>query len=616
MGSIASLNLHHAHALGSESAGPAFIDILRNKGSAFVSEGDLGELSLNSIPPVTKELLKKDAAGAGTVLSSVSDIHLQEASLTSIPSLHPGMPLRQESIASTATGVEAKERLRQQVCNASIVASEWEEDKSEEKKTEHENEEHLALKAKDAPRPVMMRLASNTEWDEEGMEVAAVDELVEHLNKENSAQLKLKTQILVPSQPDGAPRRDSGLTPTNEQAANLPERETSHESKRRQENFRHFSSSLASFGADSTGRNGIAFEGKTSSHVVEVSASFDESKSVDRYRGVFRGELPRSLSEDELSTMLMSQCKPRPLSRGQSDATQYPQDLASSSWELDTIVGEYDAWDAIRDDYINGYGGGGTLPFQILGTSARDVDALPHVLSPPLMESLQSFFPVSKTHDNYWMKYSMVRDGASLHTLMQRSRGARYSVLAIETMDGEVFGAFTTEAWRKTWNYFGSGESFLWRMRNSRKTQCYSIIDQAAMESEIDVYPYTAANQNIQLCTHTMIAVGGGTPEHVEAEEKRDDNDNHQKSADLDKDAEIKDHEWGYGLALQADLQHGTSSPCLTFGSPSLSTAHSDGSVFEISNVELWTLTPCSNLMDAEKLELGRLFLDDNQPYR
>ena len=280
---------------------------------------------------------------------------------------------------------------------------------------------------------------------------------------------------------------------------------------------------------------------------------------------------------------------------------------------MDTVVGEYDAWNAISDDYINGYGGGGTLPFRILGTNANDITAQPHVLSPPLMESLQSFLPIPKSQDNFWMKYSMVRNGSSLHSLMQHARGAKYSILALETTDGEVFGSFTTEPWRKTWSYFGGGESFLWKMRSSRKTQCFSIIDQAKMESEIDVYPYTGANHCIQLCTHNKIAVGGGSPEHKEDEEKRDDNDDRHASVNMDEpDEKIKEHEWGYGLALQADLLHGTSSPCVTFGSPSLSKTHSDGSPFEILNIELWTLTPCNNVLDAEKLELGKLFLEQS----
>ena len=66
---------------------------------------------------------------------------------------------------------------------------------------------------------------------------------------------------------------------------------------------------------------------------------------------------------------------------------------------------------------------------------------------------------------------------------------------------------------------------------------------------------------------------------------------------------------WGFGLAIANDLMSGTSSPCVTFGSPSLSNQHSDGSVFEIVNLELWTLTPCMAIADAEKLQLGKLFL-------
>lgn len=305
--------------------------------------------------------------------------------------------------------------------------------------------------------------------------------------------------------------------------------------------------------------------------------------------------------------------EPKPLTRGQSEATVFPSDMDSLSWEMDTVGGDYDGWDALQDEYAVGYGYH-SLPFQIFGTDAHDIKAQPHVLSPPLMESLQSFFPTPNTTDNFWLKYSLIRDGSSLHTFMQHARGAKYSILALETTDGEVFGSFTAEPWRKTWSYFGSGESFLWRMRNSRKTPCYSIIDQAQMESEIDVYPFTGVNQCIQLCTHNKIAVGGGSPAHSEKEEKRDDIDDEGGIGQVgSNEISFEDHEWGYGLALQGDLLHGTSSPCFTFASPSLSNTHNDGSLFEIMNLELWTLTPCSTLADAEKLELGKLFLEREQ---
>eukprot|EP00978_Attheya_sp_CCMP212_P043300 scaffold280108_cov44-Attheya_sp.AAC.1 len=67
---------------------------------------------------------------------------------------------------------------------------------------------------------------------------------------------------------------------------------------------------------------------------------------------------------------------------------------------------------------------------------------------------------------------------------------------------------------------------------------------------------------------------------------------------------------YGFGLGIESDLLHGTSSSCATFGSPPLSFEHPDGSPFEIVNMEVWTLTPCMTLEEAEKLELGRFFLE------
>lgn len=282
----------------------------------------------------------------------------------------------------------------------------------------------------------------------------------------------------------------------------------------------------------------------------------------------------------------------------------------------------YDSWNVLKDEYINGYGGGGTLEFLILGTSADDESAKPHVLSPPLMESLQSFLPFSKSGENFFLKYSMVRDGASLHTFLKRARGVQYSVLALETVDGEVFGAFTAQAWRKNWNYFGTGESFLWRMRRSRLDKTSDVLKQAQLESEIDVYPYTGDNSYIQLCTHDRIAVGGGNPASSSAGVNdmspeidvnigaKEINSTNPASSSSSSNIGVKDHEWGFGLAIQGDFLEGTTSPCMTFGSPSLSHIHADGGLFEIVNLELWTLTPCMTVEQAEKMDLGRLFLE------
>ena len=343
---------------------------------------------------------------------------------------------------------------------------------------------------------------------------------------------------------------------------------------------------------------------------ISRSSSFDETVSLERLNSIFRrtsAAIVRSLSEDESHGMFLDGTKLRVLSDGNLSSIKQNGVLEEdASWQMhEDDLDYYDSWMVIKDEYENGYGGGGTLGFSILGTNADDYAAHPHVLSPPLMESLQSFLPFNKSGENYWMKYSLVRDGSSMHTFLQYARGAKYSILAIETVDGEVFGAFTGEPWRKNWNYFGNGESFLWRMRHTRREKSHSIIDQAKMESEIDVYPYTGENTSIQLCTHDMIAVGGGNGDASMPEE----------TGVLNHGSPIKQHEWGFGLTIQSDMLTGTSSPCITFGSPSLSEQHADGSVFEIINIELWTLTPCTRLEDAEKLELGKLFLQQHSQH-
>lgn len=321
---------------------------------------------------------------------------------------------------------------------------------------------------------------------------------------------------------------------------------------------------------------------------VLSSSSFDETMSVQRVASdIFRRiEISKTFSDDSAWRM------------HESSGTLFDDDASWRFGEEENGDDEdgYDPWKVIEDEYVNGYGGGGTLPFKILGTSVNDVSAHPHVLSPPLMESLQAFLPVAESGDNFWMKYSLVKHGASFYTFLQQARGARNSILAIETIDGEVFGAYTSEPWRKNWNYFGNGQSFIWKMRQSRKTKSQSIFDQAHLESEIDVYPFTGVNSNVQLCLHDRLAVGGGTLD----------------DADREDDPEIKDHEWGFGLTVTDNLLKGTSAPCLTFGSPSLSASHTDGSEFEIMNLELWTLTSCDDEDAAERLELGKLFLEQS----
>ena len=303
-------------------------------------------------------------------------------------------------------------------------------------------------------------------------------------------------------------------------------------------------------------------------------------------------------------------------------------DLSSaSSWDLsEGGFDHYDAWAVLKDEYADDFGfsyrdgmgaAGALVPdsdeesdsahiFKIIGTSADDVAAHPHVLSPPLMDSLLSFVPDSLADQNFWLKFSLVRDGANLDILKRYVRAATNTILAIETTNGDVFGSFTSSPWRQTPTYFGSGQSFLWKMRYNRMTPCHSLFEQAHLESEIDVYPYSGLNEYVQLCTAEKLAVGGGELDTTGKEEHGDD------MAGAPYVYLEEGEHYGFGIAVSSDLLQGTSSPCATFRNPCLVNHSSKGEVFEIVNLEVWSFTPCETLDAAEKLEMTKFFVQES----
>jgi TLD len=219
---------------------------------------------------------------------------------------------------------------------------------------------------------------------------------------------------------------------------------------------------------------------------------------------------------------------------------EYPSDIEvlggledeteTLSWDSQDDMNNhsYDAWEVLKDEYSSDYGfsftpamtnQGSTLSseeplsgFVILGTSADDVSAQPHVLSPPLLDSLMNFLPENVIGQNFWLRYSLIRDGASLETLKHYVRAADHTLLAIETPAGQVFGVYCSSPWRNHQGYFGSPLSaFVWKMRYSRRTKCASLFEQAHLESEIDVYMATPNDpeQPIQVCRHDILGVGG-----------------------------------------------------------------------------------------------------------
>ena len=236
-------------------------------------------------------------------------------------------------------------------------------------------------------------------------------------------------------------------------------------------------------------------------------------------------------------------------------------------------------------------------PFRILGTSANDASCHPHVLSPPLMEALLNFVPETLSSNNFWLKYSLVRDGANLLTMLRHVRSSTATLLAIETTEGHVFGSFTAEAWRLAKGWYGTREAFLWKMRRTRAqdiaTTPASIYQQAMQESEIQVFPYRTGSMAVQYCSKECLMLGRG--EVLQP--------NKQKSG----------KHFGHGLYLEASLMKGSTSTSETFGNPCLVDDSLRGSRFQVANMEIWTLTPHATINEAQRSEFASFFLEANR---
>ena len=358
------------------------------------------------------------------------------------------------------------------------------------------------------------------------------------------------------------------------------------------------------------------------------------------------------------STLLLMDKDSTEHKQSQSQENDNDDDDDSTIPEDEAGVEHFDAWQVLKDEYAADFGldflphGGVRIPddddddneaehhtFRILGTSADDVAAHPHVLSPPLMDALLNFVPDHLQADNLWLKYSLIRDGASLDTLKRYVRASVNTILAIETTEGHVFGAFTTSPWRTHPSFYGGGDAFVWRMRHSRSTPCHSLVEQAQLESEIDVFLQLSKAQRVQCSTHNLLGIGEGDVDYVvvsydnnnattttttnvpppvpsshpmetipssgfledKYDQTSDDNNNNNNTS-------------GFAIALNEDLLEGTSSRCASFKNPCLTT-HTDepsGETFQVINLEVWTFTPCFSLDAAEKLEMTQFFVQES----
>ena len=89
----------------------------------------------------------------------------------------------------------------------------------------------------------------------------------------------------------------------------------------------------------------------------------------------------------------------------------------------------------------------------------------------------------------------------------------------------------------------------------------------SANYGNVEIFPWTVKNNYIQYFSDNFIVLGGVSSER-----------------------------------LDTDILYVLSEPCMIFDNPMLSQLSVDG-IFEVPNIEVWTLIPCMTLEHAKKLE-------------
>lgn len=110
------------------------------------------------------------------------------------------------------------------------------------------------------------------------------------------------------------------------------------------------------------------------------------------------------------------------------------------------------------------------------------------------MFQIDSILPSSTQGYRWRLLYSTVRHGFNLLTFYARAMKEKKTLTVVETLKGEMFGGFTSTPWEVHQQYFGTGESFLFKFDSTRNSK------EAA---DCRFFPWTGENNLVMMATDT-----------------------------------------------------------------------------------------------------------------
>ncbi|XP_024415455.2 TLD domain-containing protein 2 isoform X2 [Desmodus rotundus] len=155
------------------------------------------------------------------------------------------------------------------------------------------------------------------------------------------------------------------------------------------------------------------------------------------------------------------------------------------------------------------------------------------------MRQLSFHLPARVTGHSWSLAFCTARDGFSLRSLYRQMEGHSGPVLlALKDQDGQMFGAFSSSAFRLSKGFYGTGETFLF-----------------SFSPQLKVFKWTGSNSFFVKGDVDSLMMGSGSGH--------------------------------FGLWLDGDLYHGRSHPCATFNNEVLALREQ----FCIKELEAWVLS-------------------------
>ena len=155
-------------------------------------------------------------------------------------------------------------------------------------------------------------------------------------------------------------------------------------------------------------------------------------------------------------------------------------------------------------------------------------------LTQEIINNIRNNLPYHYRTYNWQLLYQLSTHGASYSTFFDKCLNTGPSIILILTDKAEIIGAYISSGFKKSNNYYGTGETFVF-----------------SCQPEFKAYKWQNSNQYFVSTSQDEIAIGGGGSSAI----------------------------W-----IDGHLLHAYSEPCSTFSSPSLTTNYN----FKIANIEVW----------------------------